>query len=217
MSEAKSPRTSDTTYGKDYWETLDNGLGYQDSTMWEDISHTLKELVCTRNGQDISGQTRAVDVGCAGGYLVKHLRRRGLDAWGLDFSDYALMHTEKVIKPYLRWYDLSWVDDSFFGQETFDLLTCFETLEHIDPDCAERAVRNLWSLLKPGGLAVLTICVTGQPGSDDDPTHVNVVSRDFWENLFSRIGWKPVHDMSRQLRWFWLFSQHKGVFVLRRP
>lgn len=210
-------RTEDTNYGRDYWSSLDGGLGYTDSTMWEDIGHTIKELVCTRDGEDRSGQTRAVDVGCAGGYLVKHLRRRGLDAWGLDFSDYALLHGDKEVKTHLRWFDLTEPNDSFFGLECFDLVTCFETLEHIPPDMADRAVAHLWNLLRPGGLAILTICVAGQPGADSDPTHVNVVARDFWENLFREAGWEPVPHLLRQLRWFWLFSQHKGVFVLRKP
>jgi 2-polyprenyl-3-methyl-5-hydroxy-6-metoxy-1,4-benzoquinol methylase len=210
-------RTTDTTYSEDYWQTLDGGRGYADSTLWEDIAYIVKELFAIEDGRDCSGERHCVDVGCAMGYLVKHLRRRGFDAWGLDFSRYALEHADPDAATYLRYFDLTEPERSFFGTEKFNLLTCMETLEHIPPEHAERAVQHLWDLLEPGGRALLTICVEGQPGWNTDPTHLNVVPRVYWQQLFERQGWRVLHRKARYLKQFWLFSQHKGVFVLRKP
>ncbi len=36
------------------------------------------------------GKVRYLDIGCSCGFLVKNLREKGCDAWGLEISDYAL-------------------------------------------------------------------------------------------------------------------------------
>jgi ubiquinone/menaquinone biosynthesis C-methylase UbiE len=40
---------------------------------------------------------RVLDVGCAKGFLVKDLLSQGIDAYGLDISQYALMHCEPEV------------------------------------------------------------------------------------------------------------------------
>jgi 2-polyprenyl-3-methyl-5-hydroxy-6-metoxy-1,4-benzoquinol methylase len=210
-------RTTDTTYGADYWNTLDSGRGYQDSTLWEDIAHIVKELFAIIDAQDQSGTRHVIDVGCAMGYLVKHLRRRGLDAWGLDSSTYALNHADAFARPFLCDFDLTGPDPPVISVPSCNLVTCFETLEHIPAEHTDTALGHLWNLLQPGGEALFTICVTGQPGWDDDPTHQNVVDRAYWDERFDRQGWLPLDVKARQLRQFWLFSAHRGVWVLQKP
>jgi 2-polyprenyl-3-methyl-5-hydroxy-6-metoxy-1,4-benzoquinol methylase len=45
-----------------------------------------------------------------------------------------------------------------FSSETQDVCVCLEVLEHIDDD--ERAVRELWRVLKPGGLLIASVPYT---------------------------------------------------------
>ena len=40
------------------------------------------------------GPASALDVGCAMGFLVEALRRRGVDAFGIDVSEYAIAHVD---------------------------------------------------------------------------------------------------------------------------
>lgn len=212
-------RTTDTTYGEHYFESLDYGDGYRDSTMWEDIAHCIKELygIDRAAGRDIAGEMNLIDVGCAKGFLVRHLRRRGFDAWGTDISNYALEHAPDDAASYLRWQDISAEADSFFGTERFRVLTCIETLEHIRERQVDTALRSLWKLLKPGGQALLTICVEGQPDTDSDPTHVTIRPRDWWTDRLRFTGFIPEPTLENELRRWWLFSLHKGVFCIRRP
>lgn len=212
-------RTDDTSYGEDYWGTLDGGAGYQDSVMWQDIAHAISEVVFIdwETGRDRAGEFRAIDVGCAHGYLVLNLRKRGCETFGLDYSRYALAQAPPQVADAVQWFDLTADDDSFFGRGQFSLLTCFETLEHIPPEASARAVRHLWDLMKPGAAAVITICVEGQPDPHDDPTHVNVAPRSFWTALFRSQGFRVWPPAYKSIMRFWLFSQHKGVFVLAKP
>jgi SAM-dependent methyltransferase len=217
-------RTDDISYGKHYWQSLDDGAGYNDSTLHEDLSYLVKETFgidrrTPDKWTDISGNVNVVDVGCAMGYLVKHLRARGHDAWGLDVSRYALEHADPDAKEYLRLFDLTREDESFFGKDKFRLVTCFETLEHIPEVYTDRALKHIYDLLEHGGRACLTICTSGQPGWDTDPTHVTIKSHSWWDAKLQENGF---HETQADdwawcfLRTHWLFSQHDGVFVVTK-
>jgi SAM-dependent methyltransferase len=187
--------------------------------MWWDIAHIVHELVGVDkvHGVDHALDTRLLDVGCAFGFFLRHLRRRGYDVRGVDYSRHALAKAPEDIQYYLAWHDLTGQDQLSDWYKPFDVITCFETLEHLPWDCAPGAVEQIWRALKPGGVLIATICVVGMPDTRSDPTHVTIIPRECWEALFVRQGFEFDRGMWRQLRQFWLFSQHHGVFVLRRP
>lgn len=213
-------RTDDTNFGEQYFETMDGGDGYLDSTMWEDLAHTVKEVFAIHDKRDHSGEIHAIDIGCAKGYLVRHLRRRGFDAWGEDISEYAIGNAPDDTREFLRLYDLTSLDPSFFGTEAFNLALCFETMEHIPEPNVDQALTNIFNMLEPGAQVLFTICTDKQPGWDSDPTHVTIRSREWWDARLTQNGYKVSSvDLNREnaLYGFWLFSQHDGVFVRHRP
>lgn len=217
-------RTEDLDYGEDYWESLDGGAGYQDSNLWADLAHIVHETVGVdiANNMDRAMSMRVVDVGCALGFFVRHLRSRGYDVRGLEYSNWALDHAPEDIRFYLQQYDLTdtepiadWVLEG--GEAPFDVVTCFEVLEHIAAPSVDQACQHLFNALAPGGILLATICVVGQPDTRSDPTHVTVVPREWWERKFEACGFVPDDSFAQQLRWFWLFSQHQGIFTYRKP
>lgn len=211
-------RTADTSYGQEYWDTLDGGAGYQDSRMWSDIAHILHEVffIDKDAGVDRAGENRVLDVGCAYGYLVRHISARGTECFGVDYSRYALEHAPEDVRDHLQWFDLTGGADTFYGSGDFSLVTCIETLEHIPAPSAGRALRHLWNALRPGGILVATICVEGHPDPYSDPTHVNIAPRAYWEERLRAAGFWLQDLQVAELRRFWLFSQHEGVFVGRK-
>lgn len=212
-------RTEDLLYGAEYWDTLDGGNGYTDSLLWSDMAHIISEVffVDRKANIDRAGEHSVLDVGCAFGYLVRHIQRRGTECFGLDYSTYALDHVPDDVKGRVAWFDLTGVNDTHFGRDRFTLVTCFEVLEHLPAASAPAAIGHILNSLKPGGSAVLTICVEGQPDPQSDPTHVNVAPREWWEALFDKTDVVVDYYKARQLRKFWLFSAHKGIFVLTKP
>lgn len=214
-------RTEDLQYGPDYWNSLDSGAGYKDSILWQDLAFIIYETFCVdlETMQDRSTGMQVLDVGAAFGFFVRHMRRRGVETWGVDFSRYALEGAPEDVREYLHYFDLteSPKNAMFWGDGHFDLLTCFETLEHIPSQHERWALRHLWNALKPGGIAVLAICVDSRPDWQTDPTHVNVTSRDHWESLLEDGGWIFEQDLARKLRSYRLFSHHGGDFVVRKP
>jgi hypothetical protein len=66
-------------------------------------------------------------------------------------------------------------------------------------------------------VALLNICVEGQEGADRDPTHVNVVPRQWWEDQFPRYGLFEDRETEESLKQFHLFTKYLGTFVVRKP
>ena len=70
--------------------------------------------------------TSVLDAGCALGFLVEALRKRGVDADGFDISEFAISEVDESIAPYCRVATLTDPID-----RRYDLITCIEVLEHL--------------------------------------------------------------------------------------
>lgn len=214
------PRTPDTTYGPEYWQSFDGGVGYGDGSLWEDTAHLIKEVFCYDRSslqKDLSSGFQILDVGCAFGYLVYHLHRRGVEAWGLDFSKFALDSAPEEISDHLQLHDIGDADGSLWGNEFFNLITCLETMEHLDNSQITIALKKIYLLLKPGGYALFSICVSEYSDPYDDPTHVTILPRRSWEKRFRFAGFEIATEKEKAIRAFWLYHDHPGVFVVKRP
>lgn len=211
-------RTTDLTYGQDYWDTMDGGQGYQDSVMWEDLSFVSRELLCIDPERgDITSELNLLDIGCAFGFLVRHLRRRGIEAWGVDLSQWAIDRAPEDIKTYLRQFDLTSDAPEIIAGWPFHRFTCYETMEHIPEPEVPMVLRRIYKCLIKGGYGLFTICTSDRPGWDSDPTHVTIYPREWWEERLDEAGFK--RDMEKE-SWlkenFWLFREHSGIYVVRR-
>lgn len=213
-------RTLDTSYGEDYWQTLDDGRGYTDSLMWADIAFIIRELTCIHpaTNQDLSSMVKVMDVGCAHGFLVRHLRSRGIESWGVDYSRYALENAPDDVKDHVSWCDITQPSPQIprHARRGYNVVTCFETLEHIPEGSVDTAIDNLSDCMNPNGLLIATICVEGHPNPYHDPTHVTIKTPAWWEQKFADHNLERVDFMEEDLKRFHLFRSHLGVFACRR-
>jgi SAM-dependent methyltransferase len=83
----------------------------------------------------------ALDVGCATGFVVEALRELGIDAKGVDVSRYAVEHPARGAAGHLRSGNL--LGRLPYRARRFELVTAFETLEHLPPTAVPRALREL--------------------------------------------------------------------------
>lgn len=120
-----------------------------------------------------------LDAGCAIGFLVEELRARGVDASGIDVSEYALAQVPDALRPYCR---LQPITGDLGGP--YDLVTCIEVLEHLPEADAWPAVRSLCDAAAYG------VLFSSSPSDFAEPTHVNVRPRQYWIGLFARAGFK---------------------------
>lgn len=123
---------------------------------------------------------RVLDVGCAMGFLVEALRARGVEAWGIDVSEFAISKADDSVQPFCA---VASADEDLprHFPSSFDLVTCVEVIEHIPSASARAATENLarW------GRQILF-----SSSSDDfaEPTHVNVLPAEEWSAMLVEHG-----------------------------
>jgi SAM-dependent methyltransferase len=117
-----------------------------------------------------------LDAGCAMGFLVEALRQRGVQAWGIDISEYAIAQVDPSTQPYCRVQSIA---EPF--ERNYDLITCIEVLEHLPSPDTPRAVANLCGH---------TGDVLFSSTADDfaEATHFNVQPAEYWAEMFARHG-----------------------------
>lgn len=138
--------------------------------------------IAERTVTDIGPRT-ALDAGCAMGFLVEALRDRGVEAFGVDISEYALEQVREDIRPYCT---LGSVTEPF-PHQSYDLIFCIETLEHLPALEAERAVANICSHTND-------VIFSSTPIHYKEASHLNVQPPEYWAELFARHGLYRDHD-----------------------
>jgi len=100
---------------------------------------------------------RVLDVGCGAGRLMLRQARRGCRVTGVDLVDRDLPRASRLLESGGRRADLIVGDAGRlpFGKETFDFVSCTETLEHVAD--YRMALREITRVLKPGGRAVFSV------------------------------------------------------------
>lgn len=120
--------------------------------------------------------TSALDAGCAMGFLVEQLRERGVDASGIDVSEYAISQAHESVREQVRVGSLA----EPLGRR-YDLVVCIEVLEHIPAAEADAAVANLCA-------ASDRILLSTTPEDFGEASHVNVRPPEAWSAALAREG-----------------------------
>ncbi|MFV1991230.1 MAG: class I SAM-dependent methyltransferase [Acidimicrobiales bacterium] len=105
-----------------------------------------------------------LDIGCAKGHFVKAARELGLNARGTDLSAAAINMADESIREFLSVGALPEALDR--PDSSVDLLTLFETLEHLRPQDVPAALRELRRVSR--GYVLATIPSIGRNGSGPD-------------------------------------------------
>lgn len=119
---------------------------------------------------------RVLDAGCAMGLLVEALVERGVDAHGIDISEYAIAQAAPAIRDRVRVASLAAPLD-----RRYDLIVCIEVLEHMPAGEARVALANLCAHSDD-------ILFSSSPTDFGETTHVNVQPPEAWAEAFARHG-----------------------------
>lgn len=140
-------------------------------------------LFATARALSFLNPKRVLDVGCAMGFLVSGFRTLGIEAFGVEISNYAVKKSREA-RHYLI---LSDVEGGIpFKNNCFDLVTMIEVLEHLHE--YDIVLKEVSRVLKPGGHLYLTIpdARYHKPSRD----HVSLKDKRTWVKIFYKHGLK---------------------------
>ena len=130
-----------------------------------------------------------VDVGCGTGYLLMVLKGRGLDTFGLEYSEAGLEYCRNRGLD-VRKFDLE--NDKFTDARRFDVAVSVEVAEHLPAKIADSYVDLLTRF---ADRIVFTAAPPGQGGRD----HVNEQPPEYWIEKFAKRSF--VHDVALSNQW----------------
>lgn len=147
------------------------GSSYQRDDCWIGLFSNLADRIVAEIGPH-----SVMDAGCAFGMLVEQLRARGVEAEGIDISEYAIAQVHESVRSYVRVASVT----EPFGRR-YDLIVCIEVLEHMPRHEAEAAIANMcaWSD---------DILFSSSPYDHKEATHMNVNPPEYWADRFARHG-----------------------------
>ena len=147
------------------------GAPYERSPVWLALHGAFADHIVS----DIASGS-VLDAGCAIGLLVEALRNRGVDAWGIDISAYAIGQVPVPLKPYCAVHSVT----EPLGRR-FDLVVCIEVLEHLPRAQSELALANLCRHADD-------ILFSSSPEDYKEATHFNVQPPEYWAEHFAKQG-----------------------------
>jgi SAM-dependent methyltransferase len=202
------PKNSTEMYGEEYlkspismtdpkitrWE--DNGFFFQAGKNIAEIAQKLKA-------------TKVVDIGCGRGFTVRHLRNRGLDAHGIEYSKFAVEHSVCGAKH----GDLTESLPAADGE--YDLAVCVGVLSHIPEEFTIKALKQIHRIVKPKGHLYTNILIIPAKPSTVMPSvavqkadkkklwtqkhHLSIHQQLWWRNRFHKTGWDEEKELEQLL------------------
>jgi SAM-dependent methyltransferase len=155
----------------EYYYAHNCGAPYERTEAWLAFFDKIAERVIA----DFNPRS-VLDAGCAKGFLVEAFRRRGVEAWGVDLSGYAIAAVHPDVKAYCS---VGSIADPL--PRSYDLIVSIEVVEHMPAGEAVRAIENLCQFSG-------NILLSSSPYDYKEATHMNVHPPDYWARQFARFG-----------------------------
>lgn len=168
-------------YNAEYYESehhafvKGNGVSYSERERMYPFFEQIAEKII----KNYAPKT-VLDVGCAYGYLVEALRCRGVEAYGIDISEYAISCVTSEIRPYVFLNSASEELPKNMPHH-YDVIVSIEVLEHMTTEEGEKALNYLCSLTD-------TFLFSSTDNDIQDITHINVQRKEYWARIFAKNG-----------------------------
>jgi SAM-dependent methyltransferase len=148
--------------------------------------HYLRRVL----GNNTSADLKLLDVGCGNGFFLEEAKRMGVRyVYGVEPGRESVKKAPKLLQKNIK---IALFTDTTFPADSFDLICCFHTLDHIiDPNAFLQAV---YKTLKKGGSAYfivhdtagLSVKLFGEKSPIFDIEHMYLFNKDTLSGLFTK-------------------------------
>jgi len=191
--EAPAGADGQIEYG-DFYYRHDCGVPYERNEYWLGFFDRIADSIVRE-----FHPSSVLDAGCAMGFLVEALRKRGVDARGVDVSEYAISQVHESVGEHCSVGTLT----EPLGQR-YALIACIEVIEHIAPAEADKVIANLCA-------ATDRLLLSTTPEDYGEATHLNVQPPEVWSAALAREGFLRDldHDLSYLTPWAAVYSRRE--------
>ena len=149
--------------------------------------------------KDLVGENKKVkvlDVGCGNGFFLEMLKDHGFESvYGVEPGKESVKAARQDVKPKIKTDILK---PGIFKNGTFDVITCFQTLDHIID--VGQFLQLVKKILKPGGRVLfvvhdtegLSVKLLGEKSPIFDIEHIYLFNKENLEKLFKKNGFKKI-------------------------
>ena len=160
----------DETYFEDGVPTGKSGYcGYYNHPLFEAIAKQLHAYFKPK---------KALDVGCAKGFIVSSLVALGVDAYGIDLSEYAVTHSPEEIRERLKCGSAT---EMPFKDKEFDLVATFDMMEHLKEAQYRKVIKEMGRVSSKNIIFSITTM-----DSVKDPSHVSIMPIQNWIEIIEQ-------------------------------
>jgi hypothetical protein len=191
--EAPAGTDGQVEYGAFYFRH-DCGVPYERNEHWLGFFDRIADSIVRE-----FHPTSVLDVGCAMGFLVEGLRKRGGGGPGVGSPGERIAQAHESIREYCSVGSLT----EPLGQR-YDLIACIEVLEHIPAVDADAAIANLCA-------ATDRLLISTTPEDYGEASHINVQPPEVWSASLAREGFLRDldHDLSYLTPWAAVYSRRE--------
>jgi SAM-dependent methyltransferase len=136
---------------------IDHSEIYQSRSLWHWHHRRRLKLVLDVTSGNLRAAKSYADIGCSNGYITNLVAQRigSETTYGFDHSE-ALLESGRQLYPDISFHSVN-LNEIAIWPRRFDLVTCFETLEHVGN--LRTAICNLVSCVNPGGMLIVSVPV----------------------------------------------------------
>ncbi len=209
LSERPTEKSLSAMYSDDYYDRAEVGYGgyVENFHRFRGVFNRLFEARA-RSLEPYRGAGRLLEVGCAHGFLLDHLKGRGYHVTGVEVSPVASGYASGTLGLDVRRTTL---EAAGFPENSFDIVLMLDVLEHLHRP--RDVLREAGRVLKPGGV-LLVQCPwelthweevlqaflrgkrTGRIHPDAVPAHLYFFSPRTLESTLESGGFRVVHRES---------------------
>ena len=172
----------------------------------------------------IQSKDIVLDCACGAGYGTAILAENARSVLGVDISDHSIKFAQAT---YLRSntdYQRSDLNNLIFSDNSFDLITTLETLEHVESSVCREFLIKIKAWLKPGGVLVASTPMLRYKNNKPyitNPYHINEMPKAEMINLYNELfeGFVIQFFHQKQSVFMPLTSEDSGfcIIVVRKP
>lgn len=130
------------------------------------IRYWMDLLKWSTNKVSYNFKANILDIGCGSGNLIECINKyyKNSNIYGIDLTEGSLQKVRERFKYNSNIYlKMGTLDNIPFCDNSLDMITCTEVLEHTFPETFKNSFKEVSRVLKPGGYYLATVPINEKP------------------------------------------------------